>query len=254
MRVELEFHPGIQGRVDASPLQPEVLLAINGKELDHLPLWIGNLSYALAEICKIQRDLGRMDEIVFSGDTQRLTKVGYSMNRGKLMVDGDVGDEVGVGMSAGVIYIQGNAAHFCGANEHSNSIGMQGGIIFVNGNVGDQVGTGMRRGMIIVSKNTGEYAGARMVAGTILCGGSLGDRPGLGMKRGSIVASKVKRLLPGFYLTGKADKEWLRICFTEVRRTGLSFPSKWLKSAPTRFTGDHLEMGKGEILIYDQVE
>ncbi len=103
-------------------------------------------------------------------------------------------------------------------------------------------------------RDTGRYAGSRMAAGTILCGGTLGEYPGLGMKRGSIIAQTTSGLLPGFFPAGKADEEWLRISFSEISRSGMSFPSRWLFASPSRFTGDHLEMGKGEILVYDQLE
>lgn len=254
MRVDLEFHPPMQGRVDASSLQPDFILRMTRVEMEHLTLTISNQIIPLAEACTILCDPEGVDDLVLSGETQILTKVGHSMKGGKLTVEGDAGDEVGVDMTSGLIRVHGSVGDWCGANKTANSSGMQGGMIFVDGRAGDQVGAGMRRGLIYISKNTGQYTGARMAAGTILCGGKLGDNPGLGMKRGSIIASKIDCLLPGFYPAGKADDEWLKVCFSEVRRAGMSLPAKWLKAIPMRFTGDHLEMGKGEILVYEPLE
>jgi formylmethanofuran dehydrogenase subunit C len=251
MRVELVFRPGFQGRVDVSPLQPDLLLQMTGIEMERQSIIIANQSVSLAEFCTVHRYVDEMDELVFSGETQRLIKVGHSMNGGRLSVEGDTGDEVGVAMSAGLIHVHGSVGNWCGANESQNISGIQGGMIFVDGNAGDQVGAGMRRGLIFISKNTGRYVGARMASGTILCSGKVGNNPGLGMKRGSIISSKANGLLPGFLPAGKADEEWLRICFSEVRKMGMNLPTKWLNTIPMRFTGDHLEMGKGEILIYD---
>jgi len=227
---------------------------MTGKELELQTLWMGHKTISLAEVCAVRKHVDKQDELVFSGETQGLIKIGYALTGGRLTIEGNAGDELGVGMSAGVIHVHGNAGDWCGANENPNSLGIQGGMIFVDGNAGDQVGAGMRRGLILVSKNMGKYVGARMNAGTILCGGKVGDHPGLGLKRGSIITSKANGLLPGFFPAGKADEEWLRICFNEICSVGMRIPTGWLEKIPNRFTGDHLEMGKGEILIYDPME
>jgi len=254
MRVELEFRARFQGRLDVSLLHPDLLLRMTGSELDHRSIMMGNQSVFLAEVCTIHHHMDKIDELIFSGETRRLIKVGHSMKGGSLTVEGDAGDEVGVGMSAGTLHVHGSVGDWCGANENPNTSGMQGGIISVEGSAGDQVGAGMRRGLIIISRNAGQYVGARMSAGTILCGGKVGDNPGLGMKRGSIIARKANGLLPGFLPAGKTDEEWLRICLLGIQRAGKNLPARWLNTIPNRFTGDHLEMGKGEILIYDQME
>jgi len=254
MRIELAFQPQIKGRVDVSRLQPSSVLQVSMKQLEHQTVIVANNPIPLVEVCRVRREIDKSDELVFSGETQRLIKVGLSMNGGRIMVEGNVGDELGVSMAAGSIHVHGSVGDWCGANEYPNSTGMQGGMIFVEGNAGDQVGAGMRRGLIFISKNTGQYAGARMAAGTILCCGRLGTCPGLGMKRGSIIAGKANDLPPGFLAAGNADDEWLRICYSDLRRSGIKLPETWLEQSPIRFTGDHLETGRGEILIYDQVE
>jgi formylmethanofuran dehydrogenase subunit C len=254
MRIELAFQPGFQGRADVSRLEPDSVLRMSMKQLEHQTISVANTPVLLTEVCVIHRTIDKSDELVFSGETQSLIKVGHSMKGGRLTIEGNTGDELGVSMSAGVIQVHGSVGDWCGANENPNSFGMRGGMILVDGGAGDQVGAGMRRGLILITKNAGQYVGARMGAGTILCGGKLGKYPGLEMKRGSIITSKANDLLPGFLAAGKADEEWLRICYSELRNKGLNLPEMWLKKIPMRFTGDHLEMGKGEILIYDQVE
>ena len=165
MRVELEFRPGYQGRVDASSLQPGLILRKNEDEIRGLPLMIGNQKIPLGELCIVRRNLDVQNDLVLSGETQSLIKVGHSMKGGRLTVEGNTGDEVGVSMSAGIIHVHGNVGDWCGANENPNSSGMQGGMIFVDGSAGDEVGAGMRRGMIFVSVRTRlSTLGARMGA------------------------------------------------------------------------------------------
>jgi formylmethanofuran dehydrogenase subunit C len=131
---------------------------------------------------------------------------------------------------------------------------MTGGTLLVDGNVGNEAGAGMCRGLLVIGGDSGESLGARLLAGTIFCLGQFGKGAGLEMKRGSLVAGSSKHLLPGFRPAGEADLEWLRIYLTWLLRLGLTFPQDWDQRSPRRFTGDHLVMGKGEVLVYDILE
>jgi formylmethanofuran dehydrogenase subunit C len=74
------------------------------------------------------------------------------------------------------------------------------------------------------------------------------------MKRGSLVAGSSGALLPGFRPTGEADPEWLRLYLVSLRKLALPGLQFHDRQPPQRFTGDHLTIGKGEVLIYDIIE
>jgi formylmethanofuran dehydrogenase subunit C len=250
MRVTLKFKDTHFQRLDVSALQPLDLLGKPLSEIEQTVIRVVGKPIELAEVCSVRVSQANEDELILSGDTTRLCAAGRKMTGGKLIIEGDTGDEIGLAMMAGTIFIKGNVGDWCGAHEVGKLQGMRGGMIFVQGHAGNQAGACMRGGLIFVEKNLGNYAGARMKAGTILCSGRVGDSTGVGMRRGSIVANQGSKLLPGFNLAEQADIEWLRLYATQLRKTGIGLPAKWLNEIPLRFTGDHLEMGKGEILLY----
>jgi hypothetical protein len=112
----------------------------------------------------------------------------------------------------------------------------------------------MRRGLLIIGGDSGEATGVGLLAGTILCLGRLGAGAGVEMKRGSLVADSSRALPAGFHPAGDADPEWLRMYLISGRRLGLRYPQSWEQRPPKRFTGDHLVLGKGEVLVYDILE
>jgi formylmethanofuran dehydrogenase subunit C len=227
----------------------------------------------LAECFKVSCFDGEKDELVLSGETSQILSAGSGMVTGRLVIRGnagpntaagmsggeleifgDAGDNLAAGMSAGLVRVHGCSGDWCGAALPGRTRGMQGGIILVDGDVGIEAGAGMRRGLLVIGGNSGEWTGARMQAGTILCLGRLGEGAGLEMERGSLVASRSKKLLPGFFLAGEADLEWLCICLVWLRKLNLPGLPAWDQQPPHRFTGDHLLSGKGEILSYEILE
>jgi formylmethanofuran dehydrogenase subunit C len=93
-----------------------------------------------------------------------------------------------------------------------------------------------------------------MLAGSLLIAGKAARGAGVGMRRGSLVAGRLERPLPGFRPAGPADDEWLRIYFRFLENPGIVVPGGWLQRGLRRFTGDHLALGKGELLVDDFVE
>jgi hypothetical protein len=59
-------------------------------------------------------------------------------------------------------------------------------------------------------------------------------------------------ILPGFLPAGRADGGWLRLYLETLQGMGIPLPEKWTQTVPHRYTGDMLELGKGEILIHDE--
>ncbi len=273
MRVTLDFRLPDFTPVDVSMLLPAQVLRLSPGEIERIQLSIDRRPTLLGEVCAVSCVSAGDDALVFAGSTRWLKHAGRSLDGGLLVVDGDAGygagaemaggelvihgsagDCLGAAMSGGLVRLLGRAGDWCGASLPGQDRGMTGGTIMVGGSTGDFTGMAMRRGLVWVSGSAGEFCGERMLAGTILCAGEAGPCAGRGMKRGSIAAGRMGLPLPGFRPAGRADAEWMRICVLALKGLGVAIPSLWLEARPRRFTGDHLEMGRGEILAYDLVE
>lgn len=131
---------------------------------------------------------------------------------------------------------------------------MSGGELVIHGSAGDCLGSGMRKGLIWVGGNAGKSCAENLHAGSIFCAGEMGRYAGIGMKRGSLVAERLDGILPGFFPAGMPDNEWLLVSFKSLEEMGIAVPLHWKTRKPACFTGDHLELGKGEILVYAKLE
>jgi formylmethanofuran dehydrogenase subunit C len=273
MRIELELLSHVDLPVDLGMLSPSRLFTLAPGEIEKSYVLVAGQMCALGEHFKLKRSGTGIDEVVLLGSTERLVSTGRRMEAGRLVIMGDAGpftgvemaggeleifgnagDCLGVAMHDGLIRVRGSAGDWCGAAQPGQPKGMTGGTIIVDGNVGSEAGAGMRRGLLVIGGDSRKYTGTRMLAGTIVCLGCLGPAAGLEMKRGSLVAGSSATLLPGFRLAGEADPEWLRLYLASLRRLGLSTSRSWESQHPSRFTGDHLVTGKGEVLVYDILE
>jgi formylmethanofuran dehydrogenase subunit C len=273
MRVSLEFSLPGREPVDLDGILPETVLALSKAAIEHLPVLLSGKRAALGDACRVRFSSRGADELHLLGEVTWLEHIGHRMSSGLLVIEGDGGCGVGEGMSGGTIDIQGSAGDCLGLALHGGSIhiagnagdwcgaavpgcreGMTGGMILIKGNAGRELGAGMRRGFICVAGDVGDDCASRMLAGTILCAGHAGKHAAAGMRRGSLVASKIEGILPGFRPAGEADIGWLRLYLRRLAGMGVSLPGEWERMNPNRYTGDHLEMGKGEILVYDAPE
>lgn len=210
------------------------------------------------------------DHVVWEGDCSRVKLIathlttghvrvvgdagmhlGAEMTGGKVTVEGNAADWVGAEMHDGVIHIQGNAGHLVGAAYRGARRGMTGGTILVDGNAGNEIGHTLRRGLIAIGGRVGDALGFNMIAGTILVfGDDVGIRAGAGMRRGTIVYfGDSPEMLPTFKSSGEFQPAFLKMYLDEVATKGFSVPESALATPFTRFNGDFLETGKGEILL-----
>ncbi|MBI4731640.1 MAG: formylmethanofuran dehydrogenase subunit C [Chloroflexi bacterium] len=252
---------------------PETVFGRTKAEIERLPVVVSGRQVRLGDVCRVRCSSKGQDRLSLRGETSNLERVGTCMGVGTMVVEGDAGYGTGEEMNGGTIEILGNAADclglalhggqiraagnvgdWCGANSPGEKDGMTGGVILIGGNAGREAGAGMRRGLIYAAGDVGEFCAARMNAGTFLCAGRLGKYAGIGMKRGSLVAGKISGMLPGFQSAGEADTEWLKICLVMLGKINVHVPEEWSRMTPKRYTGDPLEMGKGEILVYDEFE
>jgi len=108
----------------------------------------------------------------------------------------------------------------------------------------------MRRGLIAVGGDVGDFAGVNAVAGTIVVLGHIGWRAGAGMKRASIVAMHPADLLPTFTYDCTYAPLFLGLYLRHLRSLGLAVPDATLAGLYQRWSGDAVELNRGEILLY----
>lgn len=178
--------------------------------------------------------------------------LGANMRGGEIVVEGDAGDWVGPEMAGGRIVVKGSAGHLVGGAPRGSAIGMRGGEIIVFGNAGNEVGNGMRRGLIAIGGDAGDFAGVNMLAGTIIALGRLGWRPGAGLKRGTIVSMQPAELLPTFSYDCTFAPLFLSLYLRHVRSLGLPVSDAQLYARYQRWSGDGVELNRGEVLLLSE--
>jgi formylmethanofuran dehydrogenase subunit C len=189
--------------------------------------------------------------ITFEGDLGNADRLGAGLAEGSVIVDGDVGDETGVGMSGGVIDVRGNAGARTAGAEPDARRGMTGGELLVRGRVGPEPGGRMRRGLLVVTGDVAGQAGAGMIAGTVIAMGNAGSSPGRWSKRGSIVALGPIEVPPTYRYACTYQPEHLRITLLRLRQQyDLAVDERYLSGFYRRYSGDFADLGKGEILAW----
>jgi formylmethanofuran dehydrogenase subunit C len=270
MPLTLALHAQPDVPLEAEVISPERLAGLSEAEVAALPVLHGNRAERLGDFFSLT---GRMDdcELRLRGDLSRVKLIGQGMTTGRLLVEGDAGMHLGAGMQGGEILVEGNAGdwagaemlggrivirgdagHLLGAAYRGSRQGMQGGEIAVHGDAGAEIGSAMRRGLIAIGGNSGDFTGVNMLAGTIIVLGAMGWRAGASMKRGSIVSMRPARLLPTFYYDCLYRPNFLRLYLRYVRDTfGLPLDQAQLDGSYHRYSGDMVELGRGELLVYD---
>ncbi len=273
MNISLEFMQPGNIPVDVRSIAFDIDSLKTTRNLERKVIRLGNQRVKLGEICQITRRSSKWNEICLNGNTAHLHHFGEGlsdayivipgtigrwagahMTGGKILIFGHAGDCLGMGMSGGIIRVDGDVGNDCGAAAPGHSRGMTGGMILVHRHAGDRLGAGMRRGLIVVNNNAGRFAGSGMIAGTILVGDSMGDCAGINMRRGSIVAGKLATIPAGFKPTGKVEIGWLRLMMKKLYNEDMILTPQWGDGYFHRYTGDHLALGKGEIILHEQLE
>ncbi len=267
MSLKLTLHTSPQVPVEAENISPDKFAGLTIAEIETLPVMHGNEQLTLADFFKVEGQTGA--EIHLQGDLSRLKYIGSGMSSGhihihgntgqhlgaamsggEILVDGDAGDWVAPDMSGGRIQIKGNAGHMVGSAYRGSSVGIQGGEIIIHGDVRNEAGHGMRNGMIVVGGNSGDFTGVDMLAGSIIVLGKLGIRSGAGMKRGSIVTLQAAAMLPTFSYACTYQPTYLRIYMQYLKESGLAIDEAHISGNYERWSGDAIELNRGEILLY----
>jgi formylmethanofuran dehydrogenase subunit C len=275
MSITLTLRAAPPARVDASPLTPERLTALNAGRVGGLPLRCGRETVEVGELFEIDGYVGD-GTLMLAGDLRRLDGIGAGMTRGRLTVRGDCGDRVGaemrggeltvdggVGayagceMAGGVLRIGGDAGARLGGAHPGARAGMTGGEIVVSGGAGEEAGAGMRRGLVAVGGRAGDGAGLRMLAGTAIALGGFVNRGsvGQGNRRGTLVSGAALEPNPLRYaFATRYRPPALTLQLRRLRALGLDVAHALTAGSWSRWSGDTTELGRGEILIFDEEE
>jgi len=241
-------------RVIAAPLTPERLRGLNASAVAALRLRCGGETKAVGDLFEVSGAGTEEEVLALAGDLRRFDGIGARMSSGGIVIRGDVGDWAGAEMSGGVVRIFGDAGARLGAAYPGARAGMTGGEIVVSGDAGEEAGAGMRRGLIAVGGETRAGAGLRMLAGTVIALGGVGAEAGLGNKRGSLVSGRPVDPLPAYAFATRFAPPALRLQLLRIRELGLTVDDALLRGAWARWSGDRTELGRGEILIFDEEE
>ena len=261
--------------VEAEFICPDVFADKNCREIESLPLHHGNRERRLGELFEVHGE--RSVRIMIEGDVSRVKKIGYGMTKGRIVIMGDAGMHLGAAMSDGEIIVEGNASDWLGAEMKGGVIrikgdagnlvgaayrgsksGMNQGMIIIEGNSGNEVGERMRKGTITIMGRAGDFLGASMTGGTIIVFGRIGMRSGAEMRRGTIVTFQEGddtavplQLLPTFRYDCTYHPVFLRVYLKTLQRHGLEIKEEYITGSYRRYNGDIVELGKGEILVYE---
>jgi formylmethanofuran dehydrogenase subunit C len=266
--MKLRLHTQPEVPLEAEAISPDQLAGKSEAEVSALPIYHGKEQVSLGDFfevtgtaqtgtVEVEGDLARVKLLGSAMTGGRLVvrgsvgaHLGANMSGGEIVVDGDAGDWVGREMSGGRIVIKGNAGHMVGSAVRGASVGVRGGEIIIHGNAGNEIGHGMRRGLIVIGGDSGDYPGVNMKAGTVIVLGRMGIRPGAGMKRGTIVSGQSAELLSTFTYDCIYRPVFLRTYLLYLRRLGMAIEDALVSGTYQRWSGDSIEMNRGEILLY----
>ncbi|MDK2974254.1 MAG: formylmethanofuran dehydrogenase subunit [Methanofollis sp.] len=237
------------------PIEADEIIPKNFINKDQeLFVWRGNRKVPLEEVF-LKRIEGTASyakeiEIVITGESGRIKRVGEYMDAGAILIEGDIGMHCGNFMSGGTIEIRGDADAWLGRE-------MTGGTIVCRGNAGDYCGSGyrgekkgMRGGTVEVFGDAGDFTAEALAGGTIVVHGNAGDLCGAEMKGGALVihgnASRVCGNMSGGTCTVYGTVADMLPTFAYVGTT--EDPDS--RTALTEFAGDVANRGKGRLLVH----
>jgi formylmethanofuran dehydrogenase subunit C len=271
MTLTLTLRTEPPARIAAGGLVPERLRGLDAGSVASRNIRCGRDTVMVGDLFDVS---GVGDEVlVFAGDLRRVDGIGAVMSGGRVLVQGSCGDHLGARMRGGDITVDGAAGDWAGAEMAGGVVrilgdagarlggaypgvraGMTGGEIIVSGDAGEEAGAGMRRGLIAVGGRTGSGAGLRMLAGTVIALGGVGAEAGLGNKRGSLASGARVELLPGYAFATRYRPPALRMQLRRALYLGLTVSKALINGTWERWSGDRTELGRGEILIFDEEE
>jgi formylmethanofuran dehydrogenase subunit C len=253
-------------RLDLSPLIAQNLAGKTVSEIERIELGTTRVRVSVGDMFRVRE--GDPATILIEGGAERFDRVGMGMTSGVIRIEGEVGVQAGRLMSGGALTIGGDAGPFAGSGMKGGTLdiegdagerlggplsgetlGMSGGVLHVRGDAGERAGDRLRRGFILIEGRAGPYAGSRMIAGTLAIGGEAGDLPGYLMGRGTILLGGGATLFsPSFGDCGEHDLVAARLLANYIAQTSAKLPTLFRRPL-RRLAGDLAALGKGEILL-----
>lgn len=249
--------------LEAEAICPDRFAELSEAEIGALTVYHGKRQVPLSEFFDVSG--GHSDQLVLTGDLNKVRWVGRMMSRGSIVINGDVGMHLGAYMKGGRIDVHGNAGDWVGGEMKNGRIhvrgyaggqigaayrgsraGMRNGLIMIDGSAGLEVGMRMRRGTIVLGGLARDFCGLQMKGGTIILKEGAEIRTGSWMTRGTIISLKPLQLMPTFNHANDYDPTFLRIYARQLKQEGVELPIGNYQ----RFTGDTSVPGKGEILVW----
>lgn len=271
MTLTLTLRDPPPARVRAPALTPDRLAGLSTAAVAALTLRCGRASTAVGDLFAVAGT--GSGELVLIGDLRRVDEIGAGMSGGRILVEGSCGDRLGAQMTGGEIEVRGDAGAWAGTEMRGGLVriagdagprlggahpgaraGMTGGEIAVAGDAGEEAGAGMRRGLVAVGGATGPGAGLRMLAGTVMALGGVGAEAGIGNRRGSLVSGRALTPLPSYAFAARYRPPALMLQLRRAGELGLTVDDALLHGTWARWSGDRTELGRGEILIFDEEE
>src|SRR5262245_28452402 len=258
--------------VEIEGLTPSAVRAMPLADIEKVEIFHGNRKVPLAEFFAVSGDPSDA-RLEFDGELSGVHWIGAQMSEGEIHIRGNAGRHVGSEMSGGVIHVQGNARDWVGGEMHGglihvhgnaghligsayrgSKVGMTGGTILVDGSTGNEVGLTLRRGLVAIGGACGDFVGANMIAGTVLVFGACGNRPAANMRRGTVglFGDDPPKLLLSFRKSCVFKPLFLRPMFRHLQALGFAVPSVCLDANYSAYHGDHVSVGRGEILIRER--
>ncbi len=250
MKVTLAMKPVTKGLI---PIEAESIVPKNFLSGTDLSVWRGNRELRLDEVFSVSvegsADRSEDVEVVLSGDTCRLKRVGEYMDAGRITVLGGIGMHCGNFMTGGTIEVHGNAdgwlgremgggtiicrgdaADYCASGYRGGRKGMKGGTVEVFGRAGDFLAESLAGGTVVVHGDAGDMTGAEIHGGTLVVHGNC-SRPAANMKGGSCyVYGTAQGMIPTFRKVGTVQHEGRTLI---------------------QFAGDLANRGKGNLFVKD---
>ncbi|MFW9994443.1 MAG: formylmethanofuran dehydrogenase subunit C [Candidatus Odinarchaeota archaeon] len=208
--------------IDVENLNPVTVVKTGQDKLDKLEVYEGNRVQQCSNFFEVTGEVATdpgEQTVVIDNSCDKLRRIGYELEKGQIIVNGNAGSHTGglmkggeitvkgnVGsysgleLKGGILTVEGNAGEFLGAAYWGSWTGMTGGKIIVKGNTGNEVGTWMKGGTIEINGHTGDFLGVHAGSkNAYMIAGSAGPRAGGQMTSGNIlIMDPVYTPLPSF--------------------------------------------------------
>jgi formylmethanofuran dehydrogenase subunit C len=246
-RVELTLRSPLARTLDLAVVRADTFATLTSREIGALPVRYGSDAAVLGDFFTITGE--RAAQVRVTGDLECAEGVATGMASGELVIEGNVGRDVGLELAGGSVDVRGNAGANAAGARPGASRGAVGGELVIRGSAGLEAGAGMRRGLVVVMGDVGGGTGRAMIAGTVIVGGRVGAGAGRFLKRGSIVALGSIEPPETFRRACTYRPPLLRVQLRYLkRRYALPFTDAQINGRYDRYSGDFAELGKGEIL------